>query len=202
MRETPDTSARCVISKSTMEELQTSMFLRIRRRKLGRRCGYKEVNNRIPIFSRQWREFMDFTSTNNCCTLQNGSRIRGTVRHMALSNVTRESVAKHQLMQELKINILPPLIHCDNQGALAIAENPINYQRSKHIDIRSYFIRHAISNTRMYPRCLRKQSNFLPSNGKIAHRLTPFYGVNPLDGILVSSRPYSAGNHLVPKTTP
>jgi len=63
--------------------------------------------------------------------------------YMALSDSTREAIAKHQLMQELRINDqappqinYPPRIHCDNQGAIATAENPINYQRSKHIEIR------------------------------------------------------------------
>jgi len=65
--------------------------------------------------------------------------------YMALSDATREAIAKHQLMQELRINVAPPQInyppriHCDNQGALAIAENPINYQRSKHIDIHTTY---------------------------------------------------------------
>ena len=33
------------------------------------------------------------------------------------------------------------LINVDNQGALNLAKNPINHQRSKHIDIKYHFIR-------------------------------------------------------------
>ena len=29
----------------------------------------------------------------------------------------------------------------DNQGAIALAENPVHHQRSKHIDVRYHFIR-------------------------------------------------------------
>ena len=29
----------------------------------------------------------------------------------------------------------------DNQGAIALVENPVHHQRSKHIDIRYHFIR-------------------------------------------------------------
>jgi len=75
---------------------------------------------------------------------------------VALSDATREAIAKHQLMQELRIHVesppkisYPPRIHCDNQGALAIAENPVNYQRSKHIDIRYHFVRHAIQDKKV-----------------------------------------------------
>ena len=30
---------------------------------------------------------------------------------------------------------------CDNQGALALASNPIQHQRCKHIDIKYHFVR-------------------------------------------------------------
>ena len=33
------------------------------------------------------------------------------------------------------------LINVDNQGAVNLAKNPINHQRSKHIDIKYHFIR-------------------------------------------------------------
>ena len=32
-------------------------------------------------------------------------------------------------------------LYCDNQGALALAKNPVQHQRSKHIDIRYDFVR-------------------------------------------------------------
>ena len=33
------------------------------------------------------------------------------------------------------------MIHGDNQGSLELAQNPINHQKSKHIDIKHHFIR-------------------------------------------------------------
>lgn len=33
------------------------------------------------------------------------------------------------------------VIHVDNQGAIALAKNPVHHQRSKHIDIKYHFIR-------------------------------------------------------------
>ena len=35
-------------------------------------------------------------------------------------------------------------IHCDNQGAIALGKNPVQHQRSKHIDIKYHFIRNEI----------------------------------------------------------
>ena len=32
----------------------------------------------------------------------------------------------------------------DNQGAIALSKNPVNRQRSKHIDIRYHFVRNAL----------------------------------------------------------
>jgi len=95
--------------------------------------------------------------------------------YMALSDATREAIAKHQLMQELRINVAPPQInyppriHCDNQGTLAIAENPVNYQCSKHIDIRYHFVRHAIQDKKV-------TVTYIPTKMQIADILTKVLG--------------------------
>ena len=34
----------------------------------------------------------------------------------------------------------------DNQGAIALIENPVHHQRTKHIDIRYHFIREQVIN--------------------------------------------------------
>ena len=35
-------------------------------------------------------------------------------------------------------------LFADNQGAIALAKNPVHHQRTKHIDIKYHFIRFAI----------------------------------------------------------
>ena len=70
--------------------------------------------------------------------------------YMSLSDASREAIARTHLFKELNILqitnalSLPPVLFCDNQGALTIAENPTNYQRSKHIDLRYHFIRQTL----------------------------------------------------------
>jgi hypothetical protein len=66
--------------------------------------------------------------------------------YMALSDASREAIARMQQLSELRCDIPPPTLLSDNQGALDIAENPTNFQRAKHIDIRFHFIRHALLN--------------------------------------------------------
>jgi hypothetical protein len=66
--------------------------------------------------------------------------------YMALSDATREAIARSQLFNELYMQLPSPTVLSDNQGALDISEDPTNYQRAKHIDIRYHFIRHAINN--------------------------------------------------------
>ncbi len=89
--------------------------------------------------------------------------------YMALSDATREAIAKRQIMQELRLQILPPLLHCDNQGAITIAENPVHYQRSKHIDIRYHFIRHALQTNQI-------ALTYIPTKSQIADVLTKALG--------------------------
>ena len=35
----------------------------------------------------------------------------------------------------------PIRIMCDNQSAIALIKNPVHHQRSKHIEVRYYFVR-------------------------------------------------------------
>lgn len=44
------------------------------------------------------------------------------------------------------LNVIGSLLYIDYKSMLALAENPMLHDRSKHIDIRSHFIRDCISN--------------------------------------------------------
>ena len=68
--------------------------------------------------------------------------------YMALSDASREALARKQFGQELKVrsSSSPITILSDNQSALEIAENPANYRKAKHIDIRYHAIRHYLRN--------------------------------------------------------
>lgn len=61
--------------------------------------------------------------------------------YMSLSDATKEVFARIRLFQDQHITINTRIIYSDNQGTLAIAQNPVNYQRSKRIDIRCHLVR-------------------------------------------------------------
>jgi transposase InsO family protein len=66
--------------------------------------------------------------------------------YMAASNATKEAVWLRTLLNELgETQSNATTILTDNQGSIALAKNPEQHQRSKHIDIRYHFIRERIA---------------------------------------------------------
>ena len=63
--------------------------------------------------------------------------------YMALAAITQESLFLTQLLNDLDrdVQYQPVTIFDDNQGAIALVENPVHHQRSKHIDIKYHFVR-------------------------------------------------------------
>ena len=69
--------------------------------------------------------------------------------YMALTDATKELKWVRTLLAELgysngKPNGKPTDLFSDNQGAIALAKNPVSHSRAKHIDIRHHFVREAI----------------------------------------------------------
>ena len=57
------------------------------------------------------------------------------------------------------------IIHCDNQGAIALGKNPQAYARSKHINIQWHYQREEIEDRIV-------QLRYIPTNQKITDGLT------------------------------
>ena len=72
--------------------------------------------------------------------------------YMALTDATKELKWVRTLLAELGYSNLngksnndePTKLFSDNQGAIALAKNPVSHSRAKHIDIRHHFVREAI----------------------------------------------------------
>ena len=65
--------------------------------------------------------------------------------YIALGSATQEAIWLHQLLADLRIDTKTPTeISEDNQGAIAMAINPVGHKRTKHIDIKHHFIREAV----------------------------------------------------------
>ena len=86
--------------------------------------------------------------------------------YVALNAATQEAVWLQRLLEDLNDKLYKPtLIMGDNQGAIAIARNPVFHARTKHIEIHHHFIREALHN-----RIIDLQ--YCPTNEMIADVLT------------------------------
>ena len=65
---------------------------------------------------------------------------------MALAEATKELKWMRQFLMELGQGPgkEATVLCTDNQGAIALAKNPVSHAKSKHIDIRHHFIRDAV----------------------------------------------------------
>lgn len=86
---------------------------------------------------------------------------------MALSAVAQEAIFLLQLLEDMNggISVNNFTMNCGNQGAIKLAKNPIQHQRSKHIDIRYHFIRAEVQKGVM-------QLGYVPSDQNIADMFT------------------------------
>ncbi|KAK3892691.1 hypothetical protein Pcinc_003483 [Petrolisthes cinctipes] len=65
--------------------------------------------------------------------------------YMAITNAMQEGKFLRQLYSDMNgCDKEAVSLYVDNQGALALAKNPVHHQRSKHIDIKYHFIRSEI----------------------------------------------------------
>ena len=62
--------------------------------------------------------------------------------YMATTYAIQEGMCLRQLLSDMTGNYVQSFkLFNDNQGSISLCKNPVNHQRSKHIDIRYHFIR-------------------------------------------------------------
>ncbi len=86
--------------------------------------------------------------------------------YMASSDAAQEAVWARFLLPELG-EYLDGLtvIKGDNQGAIALAKNPIDYRRTRHINVSYYFVRELITNGTL-------KFDYIPTDQMVADGLT------------------------------
>ncbi|GJW86918.1 putative RNA-directed DNA polymerase [Tanacetum coccineum] len=65
--------------------------------------------------------------------------------YRALTSVTTEVIWILKFLKDLQIdNLLPVLLHCDNNSAIKIAANPVFHERTKNLEIDLHFVREKV----------------------------------------------------------
>ena len=68
---------------------------------------------------------------------------------MALSDSCREVCFIQNLLDSLGYQVTKTPLYGDNQGSLALAKNPSDHQKSKHIEVRYFFVRQKVDEGRV-----------------------------------------------------
>ena len=63
----------------------------------------------------------------------------------ATSEASKEAIWLARLVGDLGIKVQLPLLHCDNQCAIALAKNLVFHAHTKHIDVRHHFVRECLA---------------------------------------------------------
>ena len=64
---------------------------------------------------------------------------------MGLTDVARELMWLMNFLDEVGIEYNTPKIYCDSNSAICWAEDPVQHQRNKHVELKYYFIRDVVS---------------------------------------------------------
>jgi len=69
--------------------------------------------------------------------------------YMALSDASREAIARSQFYEVMRLNLRTPLIMLDNQSALDISDEPTAYSKANHIEQQYHFVCHMLRTDRI-----------------------------------------------------
>jgi hypothetical protein len=74
------------------------------------------------------------------------SRSSAEAKYRVVANTVAETTWLHQLLQELHHPVRwATIVYCDNISAIYLSSNPVQYQRTKHIEIDLHFIRDKVA---------------------------------------------------------
>ena len=80
--------------------------------------------------------------------------------YMALSEVVKELKFIVQLLQTMNITVeLPITVHVDNVGAICLSNNRNTGDRTKHIDIRTSFVKEYQEDGKIIIKCMKSEDN-------------------------------------------
>ena len=96
--------------------------------------------------------------------------------YMALCDTAKETIYLSKVLKDFSAVLKSPKpepvwVHVDNQGAIALAKNPVHHERSKHIDIKYHFSRECVANGHIRIAYVRSDDNISDVMTKAASKL-------------------------------
>lgn len=89
---------------------------------------------------------------------------------MGLYSATQEMIWLRRLLQDLKmLGAGPTTVYQDNQGAIAMAKNPVFNSRTKHIDTKYHFSRERVEDNQLHV-------DYMPTADMVADAMTKSVG--------------------------
>ena len=121
-------------------------------------CGYTDADwARDQGFARSTSEYVFTTNGGALCwrfsKQKSVAKSTTEAEYMASSDASQEAVWIRYLLPEVGQQLDgPTTIHGDDMGAIALAKNPIDHMRTRHVNVSYHFVRELIANgTFMYP---------------------------------------------------
>ncbi|KAB2612930.1 hypothetical protein D8674_035246 [Pyrus ussuriensis x Pyrus communis] len=92
---------------------------------------------------------------------QTVSRSSTEAEYRALSSTAAELDWIQQLLAFLKVSVCSsPVLFCDNLSAIALSFNPVQHQRTKHIEIDVHFVRERVAKNKLIVQFVSSQEQF------------------------------------------
>jgi hypothetical protein len=116
-----------------------------------------------------WKSKMQNTVALSSCEAEYG----------ALTLAVKDVLFLHQMFSELGVIIeTPSFLFGDNTASISLSKNPVNHERTKHIDIRHHFLRDHISKGQITLAYIPTENNYADiltktTTRQIFERLTP-----------------------------
>lgn len=133
--------------------------------------GYVDSDWASDVATRRSTSAYLFTIGGGCVSWR--SKLQPTValssaeaEYVAAAAATQEAVFLRRALADLgHVQPDPTILYEDNQGAIAMSENPVHRQRSKHIDVKHNFVREKVGS-------LEIKLVYVPTQDQLADMLT------------------------------
>lgn len=104
----------------------------------------KDVDTRRSV-SGYVMQLGDCAITYSCKSQRTVALSSTEAEYMSLAHGAKEVIFLRELLNELDVKQDQTVVNVDNQSAIAMANNPIHHQRTKHIHTRYHFVRERIA---------------------------------------------------------